>query len=247
MYTFDSRIRYSETDEYSSLTVPALIDYFQDCSSFQSEDLGIGLSYLKGQNAGWVINYWQVDISRLPRLGEMVRTGTSPYALRGIIGLRNFRMESLAAEEGTKDRILAQANSVWSLLDFEKMLPLRFPEEILRRYTLYPKFDMEYMPRKIAVPSGEGRRASAVAVTEELLDTNHHVNNAVYVRLALRAVERPSSSLRRLQIQYIRQAVLGDLICPAVYGEGTGSICVVLSGENGEPFAVTCLDYREES
>ena len=36
MYTFDSRIRYSETDEYSSLTVPALIDYFQDCSSFQS-------------------------------------------------------------------------------------------------------------------------------------------------------------------------------------------------------------------
>ena len=39
MYTFDGRIRYSEVDRKRALTVEKLIDYFQDCSSFQSEDL----------------------------------------------------------------------------------------------------------------------------------------------------------------------------------------------------------------
>ena len=35
MYSFDSRIRYSETDADGRLTPEKLIDYFQDCSTFQ--------------------------------------------------------------------------------------------------------------------------------------------------------------------------------------------------------------------
>ena len=35
MYEFDSRVRYSEVDHHGTMTVPALINYFQDCSTFQ--------------------------------------------------------------------------------------------------------------------------------------------------------------------------------------------------------------------
>ena len=45
MYTFDSRVRYSETDENGNLSLESLIDYMQDCTNFQSEDLGVGLEY----------------------------------------------------------------------------------------------------------------------------------------------------------------------------------------------------------
>ena len=45
MYTFESRIRYSETDSEGKLTMASLINYFQDCSTFQSEDHGLGLDY----------------------------------------------------------------------------------------------------------------------------------------------------------------------------------------------------------
>ena len=44
MYTFDSRIRYSETDSEGKLTMASIINYFQDCSTFQSEDLGLGVA-----------------------------------------------------------------------------------------------------------------------------------------------------------------------------------------------------------
>ena len=42
MYSIESRIRYSETDKNEELTLPAIIDYFQDVAIFHSEDIGAG-------------------------------------------------------------------------------------------------------------------------------------------------------------------------------------------------------------
>ena len=64
MYEFDSRVRYSEVDHHGTMTVPALINYFQDCSTFQSEDLGIGTTVLKEEKRAWLLSYWQVILNR---------------------------------------------------------------------------------------------------------------------------------------------------------------------------------------
>ena len=53
MYEYDIRIGYSRVDEYEKLSIPALIDILQDCSTFQSEDLGLGLSYCRDNNVFW--------------------------------------------------------------------------------------------------------------------------------------------------------------------------------------------------
>ena len=82
MYTFDGRIRYSEVDRRRKLTAEKTIDYFQDCTSFQSEDLGIGLDYMAERGIAWVINYWQIHFYRRPVMGESVRTGTQPYEFK---------------------------------------------------------------------------------------------------------------------------------------------------------------------
>ncbi len=81
IYKVDGRIRYSEVGQDGRLTIPALIDYFQDCSTFQSEDLEIGVARLKRDHMAWLVNYWQVDILRMPALGDRIRTGTLPYSL----------------------------------------------------------------------------------------------------------------------------------------------------------------------
>ena len=75
MYSFDSRIRYSEVEEDKFLSVSGIINYFQDCSTFQSEDIGLGFDFLESQNRAWVINAWQIVIEKFPRLGERVVKG----------------------------------------------------------------------------------------------------------------------------------------------------------------------------
>ena len=46
-YEFEGKVRYSEIDHRATMTLPALINYFQDCSTFQSEQLGYGMDVLK--------------------------------------------------------------------------------------------------------------------------------------------------------------------------------------------------------
>ena len=55
MYSFNSRIRYSELDETGRLRLESLLDYFQDCSTFHSEDIGLGVDYLKERHLGDVL------------------------------------------------------------------------------------------------------------------------------------------------------------------------------------------------
>lgn len=45
MYTIESRVRFSEVGEDGYLTIPAIVNYFQDCSTFQSEELGRGIEF----------------------------------------------------------------------------------------------------------------------------------------------------------------------------------------------------------
>lgn len=75
MYSFDSRVRYSETDETGNLTVLGIINYMQDCSTFHSEEAGVGVQVLESRRRAWMLSSWQILIDRYPRL---VRRSASP-------------------------------------------------------------------------------------------------------------------------------------------------------------------------
>ena len=51
-YTIDGRIRFSEVDHTRRITLPGIVNYFQDCSTFQSEDLGLGIEHCSRKKAG---------------------------------------------------------------------------------------------------------------------------------------------------------------------------------------------------
>jgi len=146
MYIFNSRIRYSECDGDCRLTVPALVNYFQDVSTFQSEDLGVGFAYLEPKDMVWVLAAWQIEIKRLPQIGEEVEVGTLPYEFKGFMGLRNFCMRTKEGE------MLAVANSQWTLLNTKTFKPERPTEEMLAAYVLEPKMEMNYTVRKVSMP-----------------------------------------------------------------------------------------------
>ena len=68
IYEFISR--YSEVDSQGKITLAAILDYFQDCSIFHSEELNVGISYLERQKMAWVLSSWQIEIRRYPEIGE---------------------------------------------------------------------------------------------------------------------------------------------------------------------------------
>lgn len=234
MYTFDSRVRYSEVGIDGNMTLIALLDYFQDCSTFHSEDIGLGTDYLREQKQVWMLSAWQICVNRYPHLCERIVIGTAPYEFKGFVGYRNFEMKTAEGE------VLAYANSIWSLMDMDKMAPAKPSEKMLAGYVLEEKYPMEYAPRKIRVPA-EGRPMEPFAVKEHHLDTNNHVNNGQYVRMAMEYVPK-DLYVKQLRVEYKSQAMLGDRICPVVSAdEDSGQYIVSLNKEDGRPYSIVEL------
>ena len=75
-YSFSGRVRYSEIGENGLLTLPGILNYFQDCSTFQSEEVGLGIDILKEWKRIWVLSAWQVVVDRYPYMGERIKTST---------------------------------------------------------------------------------------------------------------------------------------------------------------------------
>ncbi len=242
MYTFDSRIRYSEVDKNAILTLESLIDYFQDCSTFQTQQGPADIAFMKERNVAWVLNFWQIEVKRLPRLCEEVVIGTVPYELKGMFGLRNFFMDTKDGER------LAVANSIWTLFDFEKQVPARVMPEMIETYPTGDKLSMDYADRKIAMPSeGDRREYEEITVRTYHLDTNDHVNNGQYVRMAKECLPDKNMNITSMRAEYRMQARLGDTIYPVMVTNRQSDrkvYTISLNNPEGKPYCLVEFKTR---
>ena len=228
-YEFDGRVRYSEIDHRGTMTLPALINYFQDASTFQSEAIGLGMDRLKHDKKAWVLSYWQVIVDRYPKLGEKITTGTFATEFKGLYGNRNFYMKDESGE------MIARANSIWVFMDLEKGRPARPTAEHIEPYGTCEPLDMPYEGRKIALPE-HAEEEEPFPVRKYHIDTNEHVNNCQYVQMALEMVSG-DIQVRQLRVDYKKSAVLGDMIYPRVTAEQERTV-VELCDADGKPYAI---------
>lgn len=228
-YSFSGRVRYSEIGENGFLTLPGILNYFQDCSTFHSEDAGMGIKTLKEKNKFWVLSAWQVIVNRYPFLGEEVVTSTWAYGFRGFMGFRNFTMDTAEGER------LAYANTFWTFIDGKNGLPCKLRPEDTKGYGMEEKLDMNYASRKITLPE-HFRPEETFSVQKHHLDTNHHVNNCQYIQMAMDYL--PSDFvIRQMRAEYKQQARLHDIICPEKSVEKDKTV-IMLNDTKAEPYAV---------
>ena len=237
MYTFDSRIRYSETDETGALSLLGVINYLQDCSTFQSEDIGLGVEYLEEKKRAWLLSSWRIVIDRYPVLGERIKIGTWATSSKGIYGYRDF---VIMDQDGN---YLVRAESIWFFYDTEKMVPVRVMPEDVAAYGNEEALDLGKAPRKILIPE-EYEEGIPVTIATHHLDTNHHVNNAQYVDIAREAVPC-TKMVKGIRADYKKAAVLGEILVPRVTKTGEDEWTVVLADEDCEVRAVVWLQYGE--
>ncbi len=238
MYSFNSRIRYSETDCEGKITLTSILDYFQDCSTFHSEELGVGVEYLTEQELAWVLTSWQLDVSSYPKMGETVSVKTWPYGFQGFFGYRNFTMED------EKGELLAYANSVWVLLDLKRARPTKLTREMKEAYQLSPQLPLECDSRKIQLPE-HLEKMESFPVHKYHIDTNQHVNNGKYVSMAQEYLP-PGFKISKMRAEYRKAAVYGDIICPFMTAE-QGKVIVNLADEAGKPYAIVELEEKDDS
>ena len=109
MYSFDSRVRYSEVDDKPGF--PDRSDQLHAGLLHVSVGgLKHGIDYLTEKHRAWLLSSWQIIVDRYPKLGERIVVSTWPYDFKGIYGYRNFTIQD---PEG---HYLVRANSNWFFL-----------------------------------------------------------------------------------------------------------------------------------
>ena len=181
MYTFKSTVRFSETGKDSKLTIPHLISYFQDCSTLHGNEAGLDRKKLIKMERAWFLSSWQIVINKRPGIDEKIEVETRAYEIRGFYGLRNFIMYNEAKE------VCAYANSIWFYVDTKKGRPVKYEQKDGTGFEIDEEFPMEKADRKIIIPENADKtiKGDRLKVRESHLDSNYHMNNREYVRIAL--------------------------------------------------------------
>ena len=236
-YPFSGRVRFSEVDEDGILTLYHLINYLQDCSSFHAEDRGVGIDDSRKKGYGWVLINWKIHIARYPRLGETITVKTWPYRFRSCLGQRNFSIE----DENGKD--LVHADSDWVMVDLKTRKAANIGEDQISAYGIYPELQLkdDFGGRKVHLLPG-GVEKPSFTIEEHHLDTNHHVNNAEYFRMAQRFLPIGFRA-GRIRAEYRLETLLGESLTPEVLQTEHG-YQVTLKGADGKPHFVSEWDER---
>ena len=202
MYSFESKVRFSEVDTTHTITLPAIVNYFQDCSTQQSEEIGLGIEVLKEKGRAWILSSWQIEVERYPKIGEKIKICTWPTSFNGLFGMRNY---CIIDAEG---KIVAKAHSIWVFMDIVKGRPTKPTPEDIATYELEEPLEMNLESRKITI-SKEFIDKTVMPVYRYQIDTNEHVNNCQYIQMALEAMPE-YNKVSKVQVEYKKSAVLGD-------------------------------------
>ncbi len=225
------RIRITEVDAHSKLTIPALNGLLQEMAWRHSVVEKVSVHELSAQhNISWVLSRLKIWIDRLPNYDETVTVKTYIQGVDKYFYHRDF---TVMDADGTE---IIRANSVWGLMDIVK-----------RRITSIPQWMLDVTPIYAGVKPVERVSGKIKAITEAEterrfdirwhdIDSNQHVNNTKYVEWLLESVPTDilnDSVLSSIDMIFKNESVLGDKIMTQSQAIEEGFIHKILN-QNGQ-------------
>lgn len=201
------RITCYESDSNEKMLPTTAMNYFQEVSTNQGNDLGVGLDFLKENNLVWFLVKYVIRFNRYPIYQDEVTVTTKATGMDKYWGIRRFTVEDKTGEE------MIVADTQWLLMNRES--------EKMERIEKYPRFDAygcqekgEPLFKKI---QKTGKRDIEKIFNVRFLDIdfNQHVNHVKYLAWAIEVLPLEvvkTRTLREVKIVYKAQCFYGDQV-----------------------------------
>jgi acyl-ACP thioesterase len=219
-------VRSYEVDPRRRLTLRALCAYLQEAAGLHATRLGVGMERLEESGLAWVLHRLKLELTEVPRLGDVLEVVTWPSRFDRVLADREF--EVLAG-----DARVAAASTRWAVADVRQRRPVRIPDFIQAvpvggrpPAVLIGRGDLPPVARPAVARSFPVRRAD--------LDVVAHVNNTQYVGWVAETVpDEVEAGMRPagLEIVFRQEAVYGDVVlseAEPIAGEGDAAFAHVL-------------------
>ncbi len=206
-YSRDYLVHYYEIDRKRRLTLPALMHYFEDIATLNSEARGFTLDRYAQTSRVFLLLKWDIAVRSWPAFNQTIKIVTRPTAFRRFLANREY---AVFGKDGTS---LAEARSVWVFTDMVLRKPVRVPDEMYDGFGVPRESGESFDALEELRQIDGGSRTLGIKVGTADLDNNGHVNNVRYVEWALRSLPADfvlGHDVSRVQVQYRKELQSGE-------------------------------------
>jgi len=175
------RVHYYYTD-YNNILKPGYIArYMQETAWNSLKRKGPSPEYLYKNNLAFILSKISFRYYEEIYEDDIIKVETWPNPAKSIIFPRNYRIYK-------NEKIMAEAASAWVLMDIKKKSILR-PDDFKSLLTIYDDEELDFtVQKKFKMPEAAQTSAGHNNISEYKvncadIDTNLHMNNAVYIDL----------------------------------------------------------------
>jgi len=205
--TYEFRACANDVGETNKLTNKGFLRLMQEAAISASESVGYGPNTISKTRVFWVLLNWKLEVYSRPSWNGKVVIKTWPRNMIKYYSARDFEIYD------ENNDLIAIASSKWVLVSLDKGV-IKIPEELDKEYDCYDKSVFSEPLDKISEPEDSVCTFEYIVQRRDL-DTNHHVNNTIYLDYAYEALPKEvheNLDFKNIEIMYKHEAKQGDNI-----------------------------------
>ena len=197
----------SMCDQDSLMSIPAMLDMFQDVAGIHAESVGIGAMELEEKGLFWIVSKTRLVVNERPMVQELLDAVTWIQPADRVTCERDWAI----CRNGEQ---LAYVRSIWAALKRENFRPAHMSE-------FYPDSDFSIAPpddkpfARIKKDFDGAEALGEYRIRSVDIDRGGHMNNVNYVRAMLGCFscdEIKEMDIHELDMQFLLQCYEGDTI-----------------------------------
>ena len=204
IFEFHTRVSYDDVDDKMQLTLRGAMGMMQEAAIIHSDKIGYSVNDIEETHVIWMLVNWRVRMVDAAVWNENVAVRTWPRTMERVRSERDFEIV------GSDGRVIAIGESVWVLVSTDTGRIVRIPEKAVDAYDLTERkaFAEPLTAHSYAVET----LTYTGKVQKRDIDSNHHVNNRVYLDYAQESLPEGEdlSGFREVCVYYRKQMVLSE-------------------------------------
>jgi medium-chain acyl-[acyl-carrier-protein] hydrolase len=236
------RVRFFDAEPGGRAGIPAICRLMEEAANSQTAELGLSISQVREAGRMWVLTRFALTVFALPKMGDQVTVET--WASDRTAGVRAYRDFRMFDADG---HVLAEAATLWLLLDLGTRRLVRLPDSVLQ--IRHPgRVGAQAVDSVLLVAPATSGVPEEFKIRWSDLDENNHANNLRYIEWVMDAVPfetRRDAVPVSLDIQFQNEGRLGETVLSATEASGDVFLHSLTAGD-GRVLGVARTVWRRD-
>ena len=242
-FTKEYNLKIYEVTCFANLKLQGLFNILQEMATKHANLLGIGYQACCEAGVAWVAASYRVDINRLPKLGEKLFIETWIADCLAVTSQRCYRIKDMAGNT------LIEGLTNWALIDVKTLRPVAISKSLKINPEEIDGEKLAFSGEKIRlVPPERIDTESHFMSRFDEMDTNFHINNAVYPTWAAESLPKDwqeEMSPSQVQINFKNPTKAFEQIDIYTSIDGSESLHKIMVGE--EVKALVQINWKKNN